>query len=224
MGHHEGSLDLGITGAWPIPAPARGALRPRRDTSPPVCSPEWVFRGVGGLSQGCIPMARAHSPMPMVGDTHGSQLQSMVHQHCVGATCHSCGVLPVPCGRASSRSPRLEAVMLSCTYTVSHAPMHPSQHPPEPMSCHTVHPGYHAAGTGRATAACHGGAEPGAAPVVRCPLCPRVPAPRRGSASGARAYPHPLSALAPGTPPGAGSAAGDVRAAHTSGASTSRPC
>lgn len=189
-------MDLGITSAWLIPAPACGALRPRRDTSPPVCSPEWVFRGVGGLSQGCIPAACAQSPMPMAGDTHGSQLQSRAHQHCVGATCHSCGVLAVPCGRASSRSPRSEAAMLSCTYTVSRAPMHPSQHPPEPMSCHTVHPGYHAAGTGRAMAACHGGAEPGAAPVARCPLCPSVPAPRRGSASGCPCV--PPSPLCPG--------------------------
>lgn len=55
MGHLKGSLDLGIAGTRLIPAPASHALRPSRDTSPPVFSPQWVHRAVGGLSQGLHP-------------------------------------------------------------------------------------------------------------------------------------------------------------------------
>ncbi|XP_075377304.1 LOW QUALITY PROTEIN: apolipoprotein A-IV [Mycteria americana] len=117
----------------------------------------------------------------------------------------------IPRPRGPGRPLRQEGAMLSRTYAVSRAPAHPSRHPPEPVSCpamrprhgaagggvpqtprrppgpvpcHAARPGYRAAGAGRAIAASHGGAGPGAAPRGALSAPPQGPCPQEGLSPG----------------------------------------
>lgn len=186
--------------------------------------------------------------MPTAGDTHGSQLRSRARRCCVCATSCSCRVLAFHCGRASSGSPCSEGAMLPCSLIcVHHSIPAPSPRPAPLCILGTVQPAAGLRGPHSVpqtpcptTLRIPGTAQPapvglslrpielrsqGLPPAVRCPLCPRVPAPPGGAQPwGAHAYPHSLSAPAPSALLGAGRTAGDVRAALTSGTSTLRPC